>query len=74
MSIFHAPVFLPEQLLSSQDDKRKTNTYSKKFGIRVCMIVFVCLFHPSGNSVAAQARKLEDEKKYLLTQKIGFKQ
>ena len=25
--------------------------------------VFLCLFHPSGNSVAAQARKREDEKK-----------
>ena len=55
MSIFHAPVFLPEQY------------------------VFVCLFHPSGNSVAApQARKREDDKKirkdYTVLKKIGFKQ
>ena len=59
---------MPEQLLNSQEDEEKTNTYSKQFGLPERMRLF--FFHPPGYSVADQARKLEPEKQKILTQKV----
>ena len=62
----HAPIFLPEKLLSSQEDESKDKYLLGKFGFRV----FFFSFYPPAYLVAPQAKKLEHQKNYL--KKFGF--